>query len=141
MGLGDVADHAGPDEFAQAPVAVLAMALVAHLSGGLGLAGHGAQFAGFGDVVAERLFAIHAFTQLHCHHRGQRVVVVGRGNADRVNLLADLVEHHAVIGEGLDLGRVRPLALEPLLYCRMPLLVGVHDGHQVVLALVTSQSR
>ena len=65
MGLGDVADHAGPDEFAKAAVAVLAMALVAHLGGGLGLGGQRAQLAGFGDVVAERLFAIDGFAQVH----------------------------------------------------------------------------
>ena len=135
MGLLDVADYAAPDELTKPAVTFLTVTLVAHLGGGFGLTGHGAQLAGFGDVVGERLLAIHGFAQLHGHHGGQRVVVVGRGNADRVNLLADLVEHHAVISEDLDLVRVRPLALKPLLYSRMPFLVGVHNGYQILLAL------
>ena len=60
--------------------------------------------------------------------------MVGRGNADHVNLLAHLVEHHAVIGEGPDFGRILPFALQPLLYCRMSFFVRVHNGNEVVLA-------
>src|ERR1019366_998925 len=52
MGLLDVSHDAGPDEFTEPAVAVLAMALVAHLGGSLGVASHGAELAGLGDVVA-----------------------------------------------------------------------------------------
>ena len=135
MGLLDVADYARPDEFTQAQVAFLAMALVAHLSGGFGLTGHGAQLAGLGNVMGERFLAIHGLAELHCEHGGRRVVMVGRGNEDRVNLLADLVKHHPVIGEHLQFGCVLLFPLQPLLYLGVVLLVRIHDGHQVVLAL------
>src|SRR5258707_298387 len=58
VGLCDLSHDAAPDEFAQAAITVFAMALVAHLSRGFGMARHFAQLAGFGDVMGQGLFAI-----------------------------------------------------------------------------------
>src|SRR5208283_5927789 len=59
MGFGDVADDAAPNKLAEAAVTLLAVALIAHLSGDLAvMKGGAAQFPGLGDVAAERLFAI-----------------------------------------------------------------------------------
>ena len=86
MGFGDFADDAGPDVFAELAVAVLAMALVAHLRGDFGFRGHRAHGAGFADVVADRLLAIDSLAELHRDHRGQGVVMVRRGDEDGVEI-------------------------------------------------------
>src|SRR5258708_2238669 len=80
MGFGDLSDASGPDEFTKTPVTVLAMTLVSHLGGGFGLTGHVTQLPGFGDVVAERLFAIHGFAQVHSQHGRQSVLMIGRSD-------------------------------------------------------------
>ena len=91
--------------------------------------------------MAERLFAIDAFAQLHGDHGGRRVVMVGGGDEDRVDLLADLVEHHAVIGEDLELVGIHLFILQPFFDFRVGFLVGIHDGDQVLLAGRTIHSR
>src|SRR6185369_1024272 len=80
MGLTDGADNTRPDVFAELAVTILAMSLVAHLRRGLGLRSQGAHGAGFGNVVADRLFAIDALSELHRDHGRQGVLMVGRGD-------------------------------------------------------------
>src|SRR5262245_48692409 len=80
MGFGNVPNDASPDEFAKAMVAAFAMALVAHLSGGFGLACHLTQFARFGNVVGERFLAINPLAEVDRQHRSQSMVMVWRGN-------------------------------------------------------------
>ncbi len=79
------------------------MALVAHLRGDFVLGGHFGQLPRLGDVVAQRLLAVDALAQLHGDHRRQGVMMVGGGDEHGVDLLAELVEHLAVIVEALGL--------------------------------------
>ena len=112
------------------------MALVAHLGRGLGLGGHGAEFPRLGDVVAHRFLAKHRLAQLHGDQRRQGVVVVRRGDTDRIKTLSDLVEHHPVVGEHLEFGRVEPFPLEQPTDLRVPFFIRIHDRYHVVLGLL-----
>jgi len=91
MGLGDVADDTGPDELTEPAIAVLAMALVAHLGGGLALAGHRAQLAGFGNIVAERLLAEDVLAGLQCGDDRHLMQIIGQDHSDGVQVF--LLEH------------------------------------------------
>src|SRR5260370_41327460 len=62
-------------------------------------------------------------------------MVVGRGDEHGVNALADLVEHDAVVGEDLEPGRVLAMVFQELFHFRLPFLIRVHDGHEIILAL------
>ena len=130
MRLGDLADDSAPHELAQASITVVAMPLVAHLRGDLVLVRHFAELAGLGDVVAERFLAVDALAQLHGDHRRGGMMVVGRGDEHGVDLLVQLVEHAAVIVEGLDLA-VAALAAERLLETFKLLVVHVDQGHEM----------
>ena len=131
MGLGHFPDRACPNVFAKHPVSFLAMALVAHLSGHLGLAGHVPQLARFGDIMADRLFAIDVFAQLHRDHRGERVVMIGRGDKDGVDLFADFVKHLPVIGERLKLFRIVPFSFKGLPNDFVPLFIHIDNSEHV----------
>ena len=100
--LGDLADDPAPHELAEAAITLAAMPLVAHLRRHLVLVRQLAEAAGLGNIVAERLLAIDALAQLHGDQRRRGMVMVGRGDENGVDLLVQLVEHAAVIGEGLN---------------------------------------
>ena len=57
------------------------------------------------------------------------------GDDDRVELLADLVEHPPVIREYLDLRRVPVVFLQIPQHLGLRLFVRVHDGYDIVLGL------
>jgi hypothetical protein len=77
------------------------MPLIAHLGGGLGSAGHFAQLARLGDIVAQRFLAIDGLAQLHGDHGRRRVLMVGCRDENGINPFADFVEHPSVICENL----------------------------------------
>ena len=54
-------------------------------------------------IVAQRLLAIDVLSVLNGQHRRRRMVMVGRGDKHRVDLLVHGVEHPPVIGERLRL--------------------------------------
>jgi len=65
--------------------------------------------------VRQRLLAVDVHAQLDGRHRGRGVKMVGRGDEHRVDLLVHLVEHLAVVGEGLGKRPVEiPLLLQSL---------------------------
>ena len=97
--LVDRPDGAGLDDLDRFAQAVLGRTLVAHLRGHLHLGGHVAHLAGLGDRVRQRLLAVNALALLHGHQAGRRVRVVGGADGDGVDLVAELVEHLAVVGE------------------------------------------
>ncbi len=85
------------DQFDDPPHAAERVALIAHLRGDVHLVGHFAHSSGFVDRMCERLLTVNMFAQLHRHHAGRRVMMVGRGDCDRVDVLP-LFQHLAVIG-------------------------------------------
>ena len=100
----DLADGSRPDPFADAADGPAGMALVAQLRDDLVLGGRGHESAHLLDGVGQRFFAIDVFAAAHGFHGNDRVGVVGSADDDRVNLLAHLVEHDAVILEPFGLG-------------------------------------
>ncbi len=58
------------------------------------------------------------------------MVMIGCGDEYGVDLLAQFVEHHAVIGEGWWRFDTRAPALQPLLDRGVSILVRIHDGAQ-----------
>ena len=133
VGFRDLANRAGPDVFAQLAIAFLAVALISHLRGNFCLGRHRAHLPRLGDVVADGLFAIDVYAPLHCHHGRQGVVVIGRGDEHRVNLLAQLVEHFPVVGERLNFAGVAAFVGQRLLDGGNALVVHVHDSNQVFI--------
>ena len=61
MDFADLANRAGPDNFAKLAVAHTGMALVTHLRGDLIFAGGVGEFACFPNRVRQRLLAINVF--------------------------------------------------------------------------------
>ena len=86
--LADRAQHARADDLDD-PVIVLARVdQVPHLGDALVLLGRGHHGPPLGDPVRQRLLAVHVLAGLAGHDRGDRVPVVGRGDDDRVDVLA-----------------------------------------------------
>ena len=73
--------------------------LVAHLRGDVVFACQLAQPAGLPDGVCERLLAMDVLAHPHRLGGHHRVVVVGDAHRHRVDAVAELVEHVAVVGE------------------------------------------
>ena len=92
--------------------------------------------ARFSDVVADRLFAVNVFAQLHGDHGRQRMVMVGRGDEHRINLFADLVEHRAVVREDLKLVCIQVFSFQPPPHLRVLVRVRIDDGVKVLLVSV-----
>ena len=72
--------------------------LIAHLRGDAHFAGNLAEPACFPDRVGKRLLAVDVLAHLHRLGRDHRMTVVGHGNHHCVDLVAELVEHLAVVG-------------------------------------------
>ena len=114
MNLTHVAQRASLDQLDSAAQAGVRATLRAHLRGHFRSGGHSANHAGFVHRMRQRLLAIHVLAQLHRHHRGGRVAVVGRADHDGVDILS-LVEHLAKVaiarGLGIRLERLGGAAL------------------------------
>ena len=81
---------------------LLARPLVAHLRGDLHLVGHFPHAAGFIDRPGQRLLREAVLPLLHGEDAGRRVAVIGDADGHRVDLVAHLVEHFAIVVEHLD---------------------------------------
>ena len=73
--------------------------LIAHLRGDLFLPGEVTQVARLVNRVRQRFLHVGVLAHLHRHGGGERVMVVWRGNDDRVDVPADFVEHFAIVAE------------------------------------------
>ncbi len=105
------------------------VALVAHLRNDLVFAGDLGHFAALVDGVGQRLLAVDVLAAFHSGDRGHRVVMVGRGHHDGVDLLVQLVEHLAEVAELRGLGMVVEGADDAVV---AP--VDVAEGHDIVAA-------
>ena len=90
--LADRADGPGGDPFLHQPQPLFRVALVAHLGDDLVLPGGLGQRTRLADRPRERLLHVHVLAKLHRRHRDDRVIVVGGGDHDRVDVLLRL-EH------------------------------------------------
>src|SRR5262249_40371264 len=97
VNLADRAEHAGADQGGRPPQAVAGRALVAHLRGDLVLAGELRQAASLPDGVGQRLLGEAVLAPLHGHARNDGVGVVRRAHRDRLDGVAQLVEHAAEV--------------------------------------------
>ena len=79
-------------------------ALIAHLGGDAGSPRGPGQLAGLPNRVGQRLLAIDMPSLLHGPQRRWEVRVVGRRNSDRVDLVAQLIEHFPPIGKSTGRG-------------------------------------
>ncbi len=96
MHLADRSDRAGLNDFHRAAEAIFSAALISHLGGDFIFGRHLAHHPRFVNRMGQRLLAIDMFAQLHGHDAGRRVVMIGRGDDDGIDLLY-LFEHLAVI--------------------------------------------
>ncbi len=135
MRFCDVADRAGPDQLAEAAITIFAMALISHLGGCFGGLSHFAQLSRLENVVCQRLFAVNGFAELNSYARGRRMMMVWRGNKNSINLLADFVVHHAIIGEEFRPGWVVVVFRQVRFNFRMLFLIRVNNSDEVVFAL------
>ena len=88
---------AGADELDARAEPVLGGALIAHLRAELFLGGEGPHQPGFLDRPGQRLLAEAVLAHSHGHDAGRGVGVVGRADGHGVDLVAELLEHLAVI--------------------------------------------
>ena len=99
-----VANGPGPNPFANPPDGATGVTLVAQLCDHFVLVRRCHQLAHLVHGMRERLFAINMFAASHRFHRNERVRVVRCANDDAVDVLAHLVEHHAIIFEPFGVG-------------------------------------
>ena len=104
--FGHVADCAVGDPFPDQAHVLGGVALVAYLCDYLVLDGGLAKGADLGHRVRQGLLAIHVLAALDRIHAGHRMRVVRRADDYRVDLLVELVEHLAEVGELLGLGEL-----------------------------------
>ena len=104
--LLDRPEDTGPDQFDARAEAILRGSLVAHLGAELLLGGEGAHDPGFLDRPGQRLLAEAVLAHPHGHHAGRGMRVVGRADRHGVDLVAQLLEHLAVVEVLLRLGEV-----------------------------------
>ena len=97
MNLADCADGSRPDGFGDETGAFAGLALVAHLGGDFGFGGNFGHHPGFVNGVGERFLAVDMFAKFHRSDADDRVVVIGSGNHDGIDVLL-LFEHFTVIG-------------------------------------------
>ena len=60
--------------------------------------------------------------------------MVGGGNDDGIELFADLIEHDSIVSEGGRFIRIAIVLFQITLHFSVLLFVGVHEGHDIVLA-------
>ena len=97
--FGDLAKDAGLDPFLHLANAVIGVALIAHVRHHLVFLGGEAERARLPDIVRERFLRDDVLAALHALEGGGKVSVIGSVDADGVDFLTHLVEHHAEIGE------------------------------------------
>ena len=85
----------------------------------------------FFDRVCHRFFAIQVLAQLHRHHRGMEMSMVGRTDDDRINLILHLIVHAPEIVK-------LPCFRKALIRIPRTTIVHVAQGHDI-LALDTIQ--
>ena len=103
----DVADRAILDPFAERANRIEGVALVAELGHDLVLLGRLHQGPDLADGMGQRLLAIDVLAPLDRRHRRHRVGVVRRADDHRVDLVAHLLEHLAIVLVHLGLGELR----------------------------------
>jgi hypothetical protein len=64
------------------------------------------------------------------------MMMIGRGNKYRVNLLPNLVVHFSVISKNLSFLRIPPLLLQVRLHFCMLGFIGIDNCHNVVTGLL-----
>ena len=96
--FADLADESGGDPLGDLTDAFAGMPLVAHLGHDLIFVGRLGEDAGFEDGMGDRLLDVDMLASAHALHGDVSVRMVGRGDDDRVDVLA-LVEHLAEVGE------------------------------------------
>ena len=101
------------------------------------LPGRGDHRLALGDVVADRLLDVDVLAGQNGVDRGQGMPVVGRGDDDRVEVLA--VEHRPIVAGGL--GRIALLLLDPLGRFAGMTVVDVGDGDELRLRSEAGTSR
>ena len=115
MDLLDRSQNARSDELDALAEAGLGGPLVAHLGAELLLGGERPHEACFLDRPGQRLLAEAVLAHAHGHHAGRGVRVVGRADGHGVDLVAQLLEHLAVVEVLLRLGVLFPHLLELML--------------------------
>ena len=80
MDLADGPDRAVAEDFDDSPRTGKRMSLVSHLRDDVHLAGDFAHPVGFVDRMRERLLTVNVLAQLHRHHAGGGVMMIGRGD-------------------------------------------------------------
>ena len=95
----DLPDGARPDPFAQAADSITGVPLIAELRDHLVFVGGRHKLADFMDRVGQRFFAIDMLAAPHGRHGDDGMGVIRRADDHAVNLLAQLVEHHAIVRE------------------------------------------
>ena len=133
--LVDVANGAGPNPLAEPPPSFRFATLIAQLRGHLVLPCGQGKLARFVNAVRQRLFAVDVFAELNRHHRGRRVMIVGRADKHRIDLAVHLVQHFPIVGKLLRQRLVQTVVLVVPLNLSEATVDGalghVADGHQV----------
>ena len=104
VGLGHLADCAGPDVLAEAMVTFPIVALVAHGGVHLVLFGHVTKHPALPDVVGQRLLEERVNPAFHSSHRRRGMMVVRCGDQGYIQILVTLVEHSSVVVIDFGLG-------------------------------------
>ena len=94
----DIADDAGPNQFAEMSGIAGRLTLVTHLSGDFGFACCPGDLPGFPDGVGERFFAVNMFAMFEGGHRGEGMMMIRSGDDDAIDFL-HLIQHFAVVGK------------------------------------------
>src|SRR2546428_466220 len=98
------ADGARLDPFPYLARPFAGVPLIPHLGSDLGLARGLHQLAHLPQRTRQRLLDARVLAQLHRHHPGHRVHVIGRRDGDGVDVLRFLLEHHTKIFEAFGFG-------------------------------------
>ena len=104
MDLFDFADHSGLDLLDDTAVVIPGVDLGSHLGLETLFTGDFLHLANLPHVVGQRLFAVAVDPPAHRRHRDDGVGVVGGADEDPVDLVAELIEHIAPVGERLNVG-------------------------------------
>ena len=99
-----LADQAGLNDFDGATETAAGASLVAHLGGDLLLPGEVTQVAGLENRVGQRFLNVGVLAHFHRARGGECMMMVGRGNDHRVDVLANFVEHFTVVAIDFGLG-------------------------------------
>src|SRR5262249_43767328 len=110
--LLDRPENAAADELDSLTKAGFGRALIAHLGAELFLGGECAHESRFLDRPGERLLTEAMFAHTHRHDARRGVAMVGRAHRHGVDLIADLLEHVAIVEVLLRFGELFCLLVE-----------------------------